>query len=92
MSITICDTRLTRTVRYLSLTFEPVYSGRYNVYPKIVDITVNVAASTTAVVVTSFNTNVTVYWFVFESKEQVIFDTSLCSNPEFASTALIACC
>ena len=25
MSITICDTRLTRTVRYLSLTFEPVY-------------------------------------------------------------------
>lgn len=22
---TICDTRLTRTVRYLSLTFEPVY-------------------------------------------------------------------
>ena len=26
MSITICDTHLTRTVRYLSLTFEPVYS------------------------------------------------------------------
>ena len=25
MSITICDTHLTRTVRYLSLTFEPVY-------------------------------------------------------------------
>ena len=26
MGITICDTHLTRTVRYLSLTFEPVYS------------------------------------------------------------------
>lgn len=26
MSITICDTHLVRTVRYLSLTFEPVYS------------------------------------------------------------------
>ena len=26
MSITICDTHLTRTVRYLSLTFEPVYN------------------------------------------------------------------
>ena len=26
MSITICDTHLARTVRYLSLTFEPVYS------------------------------------------------------------------
>ena len=26
MSITICDTHLTRTVRYLSLTFEPVYT------------------------------------------------------------------
>lgn len=25
MSITICDTHLVRTVRYLSLTFEPVY-------------------------------------------------------------------
>ena len=25
MSITICDTHLARTVRYLSLTFEPVY-------------------------------------------------------------------
>lgn len=25
MSITNCDTHLTRTVRYLSLTFEPVY-------------------------------------------------------------------
>ena len=25
MSITICDTHLTRTVRYLSLTYEPVY-------------------------------------------------------------------
>lgn len=25
MGITICDTHLTRTVRYLSLTFEPVY-------------------------------------------------------------------
>ena len=30
MSITICDTHLARTVRYLSLTFEPVYS--VNVY------------------------------------------------------------
>lgn len=28
MSITICDTHLTRTVRYLSLTFEPVYFKR----------------------------------------------------------------
>lgn len=28
MSITICDTHLTRTVRYLSLTFEPVYCLR----------------------------------------------------------------
>ena len=27
MSITICDTHLVRTVRYLSLTFEPVYFG-----------------------------------------------------------------
>lgn len=27
MSITICDTHLARTVRYLSLTFEPVYSA-----------------------------------------------------------------
>ena len=27
MSITICDTHLVRTVRYLSLTFEPVYSA-----------------------------------------------------------------
>lgn len=26
MGITICDTHLTRTVRYLSLTFEPVYN------------------------------------------------------------------
>ncbi len=26
MSITNCDTHLTRTVRYLSLTFEPVYN------------------------------------------------------------------
>ena len=26
MSITICDTHLARTVRYLSLTFEPVYT------------------------------------------------------------------
>ena len=67
-------------------------SGRYNDYPKIVDITVNVAASTTAVVVTSFNTKVTVYWFVFESKEQVILDTSSCTNPEFANAELIACC
>ena len=36
-------------------------NGRYNDYPKIVDNTVNVVASTVAVVVTSFNTNVTVY-------------------------------
>ena len=28
MSITNCDTHLTRTVRYLSLTFEPVYYRR----------------------------------------------------------------
>ena len=27
MGITICDTHLTRTVRYLSLTFEPVYQA-----------------------------------------------------------------
>ena len=27
MSITICDTHLVRTVRYLSLTFEPVYKN-----------------------------------------------------------------
>lgn len=30
MGITICDTHLTRTVRYLSLTFEPVYSHLIN--------------------------------------------------------------
>ena len=29
MSITICDTHLVRTVRYLSLTFEPVYSRAF---------------------------------------------------------------
>ena len=34
----------------------------------------------------------TVYWFVFESKEQVIFVTSLCSKPELAKAELIACC
>ena len=36
MSITICDTRLTRTVRYLSLTFEPVYiAGGFVVFARI---------------------------------------------------------
>lgn len=30
MSITICDTHLVRTVRYLSLTFEPVYKTSFN--------------------------------------------------------------
>lgn len=34
----------------------------------------------------------TVYWFVFESKEQVIFVTSSCSKPELANAELIACC
>lgn len=29
MSITICDTHLVRTVRYLSLTFEPVYDASF---------------------------------------------------------------
>ena len=29
MSITICDTHLVRTVRYLSLTFEPVYDSSF---------------------------------------------------------------
>ena len=32
MSITICDTHLVRTVRYLSLTFEPVYMLMYSAY------------------------------------------------------------
>lgn len=30
MSITICDTHLVRTVRYLSLTFEPVYFSSFS--------------------------------------------------------------
>lgn len=34
MSITNCDTHLTRTVRYLSLTFEPVYIVHVNVLSK----------------------------------------------------------
>ena len=61
-------------------------------YPTIVDKTINEFASTVAVVVTSFKTNVIVYCWLVSSKEQVIFVTSSCSKPELANTALIACC
>ena len=43
MSITICDTHLTRTVRYLSLTFEPVYylNGNFT-YKSFIDKTIEI--------------------------------------------------
>lgn len=38
MSITICDTHLVRTVRYLSLTFEPVYLMAYFVLSNMLGV------------------------------------------------------
>lgn len=51
MSITICDTHLARTVRYLSLTFEPVYLERvqfqiYDLLKSLVNFCQNVCSST----------------------------------------------
>lgn len=37
MSITICDTHLVRTVRYLSLTFEPVYLHLFLYIKKLIE-------------------------------------------------------
>ena len=52
MSITNCDTHLTRTVRYLSLTFEPVYLvvrvlffNRFNASVILVDFKASVTKS-----------------------------------------------
>ena len=41
MSITICDTHLVRTVRYLSLTFEPVYFAGFFYTKKSKELTLD---------------------------------------------------